>query len=432
MGGPGGPRRPPRRAAVPGDHRDARCRGAPRDGPRRRAAQPPARARAPRPPAAGAARDARAQLRPDRRAARHRLAPARPPAGRGARRLRPAAPPPRQPGRLGARRRPAGADHHAPQRPVRGPGAGRGAGAGQGHRARRVGQRADAVRRAARRRGARQRLARGAGGGRRGGGEDPRRALGARRGQRHAAARDARGARPVRLLGGEGPARRRARRHPAGGGRPPGDRAALGAPPGADRSRRADRRPAGRRLHGARGHGPEHGRQDRDPPHPRPAVPHAPGRAPHPGGRRVAAAGPARRVRGHRRRAVDRAVAVHVLGSPAVDHPDRGARGPGDAHPARRAGSRHRSDRGLRARPGPARPLHPIGRARGRDDALRRAQGVRARDRLGAQRLRRVRPRLPVADLPAHDRAARAAARPSRSPSASASPTRSSPTRAAG
>ena len=53
-----------------------------------------------------------------------------------------------------------------------------------------------------------QRLARGAG--RRAGGDraDPRRAVGARGGQRGAAARDARGARPVRLLGRQGDAGR--------------------------------------------------------------------------------------------------------------------------------------------------------------------------------------------------------------------------------
>ena len=80
--------------------------------------------------------------------------------------------------------RPPGADRHAAQRPLRRPGQGRGPRAGQGHRPRRLGQRPDAVHRAARRGRARQRLARGAG--RRGGGDrpDPRRAVGARGRQR--------------------------------------------------------------------------------------------------------------------------------------------------------------------------------------------------------------------------------------------------------
>ena len=52
--------------------------------------------------------------------------------------------------------------------------------------------------------------------------------------------------------------------------------------------------------------------------------------------------------------------------------------GPGDARAARRAGRRNRPDRGLGAGAGAARPLHPGRRAGRRDDALRRAQGVRA------------------------------------------------------
>ena len=118
-------------------------------------------ARAPR--AAGAALDAGPQLRSGRRAARHGVAAPRRPARGGPGRLRPAAAAARRARRLGARRRPPGADHHAPQRPLRRAGQGRGPVAGQGHRPRRVGQRPDAVHRAARRRRARQRLARGAG-----------------------------------------------------------------------------------------------------------------------------------------------------------------------------------------------------------------------------------------------------------------------------
>ena len=59
-------------------------------------------------------------------------------------------------------------------------------------------------------------------------------------------------------------------------------------------------------------------------------------------------------------------------------------------------------DGGLGARPGAARPLHPLGRARRRDDPLRRDQGLRARDAGRPQRVRGVRPRDAVADVPAH------------------------------
>ena len=55
--------------------------------------------------------------------------------------------------------------------------------------------------------------------------------------------------------------------------------------------------------------------------------------------------------------------------------------GPGHPRPARRARRRHRPDRGLGARAGAARPLHPLRRPRGGDDALRRDQGLRPRDR---------------------------------------------------
>ncbi len=97
-------------------------------------------------------------------------------------------------------------------------------------------------------------------------------------------ARDARGARAVRLLDGEGAAGRGAWTaiRPAPAARR-GGRAALGAPPGAHRPRRADRHPARRRLHGARHHGPQHGRQDGRAADARAARPHAPGRAPRPG-----------------------------------------------------------------------------------------------------------------------------------------------------
>ena len=122
-------------------------------------------------------------------------------------------------------------------------------------------------------------------------------------------------------------------------------------------------------------------------------VPHAPGRPPRPGRDRLEAAGAARRVRGHRRRAVDRPVPVDVLGAPALDHPHRRARRPGDAGAARRAGRRHGPDGGVGAGPGAPRPLHPLRRAGRRDHALRGDQGLRARDRRRPQRVGRVRPR---------------------------------------
>ena len=99
------------------------------------------------------------------------------------------------------------------------------------------------------------------------------------------------------------------------------------------------------------------------------------------------------------------------------------AAGPGHARPARRARRGDRPDRGLGAGAGAARPFHPGRRPRRGDDALRRAQGLRAHDAGRAQRRGRVRPRDAVADLPPDDRAARRqpgvrhrrAARPARS-----------------
>ena len=83
------------------------------------------------------------------------------------------------------------------------------------------------------------------------------------------------------------------------------------------------------------------------------------------------------------------------------------AAGPGHARPARRARRRHGPDRGLRARPGAARPLHQGRRARRRDDALRRAEGLRPHDRGRDERLGRVRPRDAQPDVPPDDRPAR-------------------------
>ena len=131
-----------------------------------------------------------------------------------------------------------------------------------------------------------------------------------------------------------------------------------------------------RGLHGARRDRPEHRRQDRHAAHARAARVDAPGRAPHPGRRRQPPAGPARRVRRHRRRTVDRPVALDVLRAPALDRADRGGGRPGHARAARRARRRHGPDRGLGAGAGAARPLHRRGRAGRRHDPLRRAEGV--------------------------------------------------------
>ena len=137
----------------------------------------------------------------------------------------------------------------------------------------------------------------------------------------------------------------------------------------------------------------------------------------HPGRDRVAPAGLRGRVRRHRRRAVRRPEPLDVLGPPALDHPDRRGGGSRHAGPARRARRRDRSDRGLGAGPGAARPLHPGRRARGGDDPLRRAEGVRPHDARRPQRLGRVRPRDASARPTGSRSACPVAARPSRSPS---------------
>ena len=205
----GGPRRSPRTRPVPRDRPDARCDRAAGHAARRRPPAAAARAR-PRPPRlAGPAVHALSQLRPRRRAAGHGLAsPRRPALGRPGR-LRAAPPAARLARRLGARECAPGADHHVAQRTLRGPGQGRGPVAGQGHRPRRVGERPDAVHRAARGGRARERLARGADRGGRGGRPHPRRAVGLRRRQRRALARDPRRAGALRPVGRQGVARGR-------------------------------------------------------------------------------------------------------------------------------------------------------------------------------------------------------------------------------
>ena len=242
----GRPGRPAGPGPLPGGGRDARRDRAPPDVACRGAATAAPGGRPPAAPPARPPQHAAAQLRPDGRAARHRVAAPGCAAGLRPRRLRPPPAAAGQPGRIGARGRAPGADHHDAQRALRRPDPRRGPREGQGHRPRRVRERPDAVRRAARGGGAGQRVARGHRGGQRGGGPDPRRAVVARRRERDVAARDARGARRVRPLGGEGPARGGARRRPAGPIDHGGRRAALARHPGADRPRGADR-PAARR-----------------------------------------------------------------------------------------------------------------------------------------------------------------------------------------
>ena len=139
------------------------------------------RARPGPPRAARAALDPGAELRPGRRAARHGVAAARrpspgdpawPTSGCGADSSSSCTRP--------SSGRPPGPDRHAPQRALRRAGPRRRPQRGQGDRPRRVRERADPLRGAARRGRARQRVARGPGGGAAGDRADPRRALGAR------------------------------------------------------------------------------------------------------------------------------------------------------------------------------------------------------------------------------------------------------------
>ena len=312
---------------VPRDRRDARRDRAPRHVARRRAAAAAARPRPRAPPAAGAAlarwraastRSASCSTPPRRGSAGCGRRSASPTTGCGggstrssASELGGALQEPIVTLRNGRYVVPVKAEARSP---------------GQGHRPRRVGQRPDAVHRAARRRRARQRLARGAG--RRG----TRRSRGSSTSCRRssaanadAAARDARRARPVRLLGGQGAARR-PRWTPIRAETADRPEVVLlsARHPGPDRPRRPDRHPARRRLHGAR-------RDRARTPAARPSRCGRSGcsRLMHQAGLHVPAAagsraaGLARRLRRHRRRAVDRPVAVDVLGPPALDHPDR-------------------------------------------------------------------------------------------------------------
>ena len=430
----GRPRRPAGPGAVPRDRRDARRDRPPPDVPRRGAAAAAARSR-PR----GSTRCRRCAAPCPRSfdptgelldTASPRLGGA--PRG-GPHRLRPAPAAAGQPRRVGARQRAPGADHHDAQRAVRRPDPCRGAREGQGHRPRRVGERPDAVRRAARRRGAGQRLARGAGR------RSPRRMgrildelsalvaanatllretlealaefdLWAAKAQ---LAAEMDGVRPAESASTGTSCCCRAR-HPGLTGRVVPIDLRLGD-----------------------GYtalvitGPEHRRQDRRPAHARPARADAPGRAPRPGRGGLAAAGLPGRVRGHRRRAVHRPEPVHVLRPPAVDHPDRRARRAGHARAARRARARGRTPRRAPRSPrrcsttssGPARSSRRRRTTpRSRSTPTRRRRRATRRWSSTSRRCRR---------RTGSRSACRAAARRSRSPSGWACPTPSSPTPAA-
>ena len=225
-----------------------------------------------------------------------------------------------------------------------------------------------------------------------------------------AAARDARRARALRLLGRQGEPRRRDGRRPRRDRRDRAETVVLlsARHPGPDRPGRADRHPARRRLPGARRDRPEHRRQDRHAADARPAQPDAPGRAAHPAAAGQPAAGLARRLRRHRRRAVDRAVALDVLRAPALDHPDRA-----DGR------ARARSSCSTSSARGPTRPRAPRWRRRSSTTSSGPARWSRRRPTTPSSRptptrppgarnaVGRVRPRDAEPDVPAVDRPAR-------------------------
>ena len=185
-----------------------------------------------------------------------------------------------------------------------------------------------------------------------------RSALRGRRRGRARARRRRRASRAARPRAGEGAARRAARR-----GRPDrgGERRALarrgarrtaaggGAAPAARRRGRARHHRGGRRDAGAADHRAEHRRQDRRAQDRGPALADGPRRPARPGRQGHPHPGLRRRLRRHRRRTVDRAVALDVLRSRHGDHRHPRTRRAALPRAARRAGRRHRPDRGRRA-----------------------------------------------------------------------------------
>ena len=284
----------------------------------------------------------------------------------------------------------------------------RGPGEGQGHRPRRVGQRPDAVRRAARRGRAGQRVARGAAR------RSARRRAGSSTSCRRSSARTPTLLRETldALAEFDFWAARAQLAAEMDGVRPAesehGDVVLLSArhPGLTGRVVPIDLR-LGDGYTALVDHRPQHRRQDGRPAHARPARADAPGRAARPGRGGLAAAG----------------ASGTCSRTSATSSPSPRASPPSPATCARSSASsstpgRARSccstssgagtdpDGGLRARPGAAGPLHPVRRARRGDDPLRRDQGLRPRDAGGPQRVGRVRPRDAVADVPPVDRPA--------------------------
>ena len=434
VGRPGGPGRAPRRRAVPRDRRDARRGGAPRDVARRGAAR-----RCCATSAAGSTRCRRCASTLARSfdpagelldTASPRLGPLRAAVRVAYDRLRRRLDSPR---RLGARRRAPGADRHAAQRALRRPGPRRGPEPGS--------RASSTTRRAAARRcsssrwwswswatpGARRRR------------PSTRRRAGSSTSCRRSSAPTARCC------------ARRSRRSPSSTSGPPRRSSrpswTASVPTLADRTEvvlLSARHPGltGRvvpiDLRLGDGYtalvitGPEHGRQDRRAADAGPAVPDAPGRPPRPRRGGLAAAGAAATCsrtsatssRSPSRCPPSRATCARSSGSSSTPAPGRSccstSWAPAPTRPRARRWPRRCST--TSSAPG------ALVAATTHYAEIKVYAHETAR---GPQRVGGVRPRDAVADLPAHDRPARAAARRSRSPSGSACPRRSSPTRAA-
>ena len=236
----------------------------------------------------------------------------------------------------------------------------------------------------------------------------PRRAVGARRGQRRGPARDPRRARAGSTCG---PPRRPSPRRWTATRAETADRpevVLLSRPPSRPhRPRRPDRHPPRRRLHRARRHRPEHRRQDRHAADARPAVPDAPVRAARPGRRRAAACRSSATCSPTSATSSPIAQSLstfsgHLRSITAIVE----AAGPGTLVLLDELGAGTDPTEGSALAQALLDHFIRAGATRRRDDPLRRAQGLRAHDARGAQRLGRVRPRDAVADLPADDRAA--------------------------